>query len=99
MAVERTILASKKSVLDSPGLTVMTGMESCFSSACLSGESPDGPESSHATESYLAGLRGLHGEGLSHDGAATCNGLQIGHAATTRGGLAGGGREGAKSSR
>jgi hypothetical protein len=74
-------------------------MESRFPSARLSGESPDGTESSHATESHLAGLGGLHGERLSHDGAATSNGLQVGHAATTRGSVAGRGRERAEGSR
>ena len=91
MDVELTILTAKQSVLDSSGLALGAGMEPCFSSACLARESPDGSECSNATESHLAGLCGLHGEGLSHDGAATSNGLQIGHAATTWGGLTGGG--------
>jgi hypothetical protein len=101
MDAERTILTAEQSVLDSSGFALGTGMESCFSSACLARESPDGSESSNATESHLAGLCGLHGEGLSHDGAATSNGLQIGHAATTGGDLTGrgGGGEGAKRGR
>ena len=75
MDAEHTILTAKQSVLDSSGLAVVTSMESRFSSACLSGISPDGTESSNTAESHLAGLGGLHGEGLAHDGAATSNGL------------------------
>jgi hypothetical protein len=99
MGVERTILTAKKRVLDSSGLAVVAGMESCFPSACFSRESPDGSKSSDPAEPHLARLCGLHSEGLSHDGAATSNGLQIGHAATTGRGLAGRGREGAKRGR
>lgn len=98
MDAEHTILAAKESILDSSSLTVVAGVKSCFSSACLSREGPDGTESSHATEPHLAGFCGLHSEGLSHDGAATSNGLQIGHAATTWR-LAGRGGEGAKRGR
>ena len=97
--VEHTFLAAKKSVLDSSSLAVVTGMESGLSSACLARESPDGAEGSDAAEPHLAGLCGLHGEGFAHYGAATSNGLQIGHAASTGRGLAGGGGEGAKSGR
>jgi hypothetical protein len=97
ITVRHTILATKKSVLDSSGLTIVSSMESGFPTACFSRESPDGSEGSDATEPHLAGLCGLHGEGLSHDGAATSNGLQIGHAATTWRGLAGRGGEGAQS--
>ena len=99
MREERTILAAKERVLDSSGLAVVAGMESCFPSACFSRESPDGSQSSDPTEPHLAGLCGLHSEGLSHDGAATGNGLQIGHAAAAGRGLAGRGREGAKHGR
>jgi hypothetical protein len=101
MDAEHTILTAKQSVLDSSGLALGTGMEFCLSSARLARESPDGSESSNATKSHLARLCGLHSEGLSHDGAATSNGLQIGHAATTGGGLTGGGGggEGAKCGR
>ena len=99
MDAERTILTAKQSVLDSSGLALGTSMESCFSSARLARESPDGSEGSDATEPHLAGLCGLHGEGLAHDGAATSNGLQVGHATATGGGLAGRGRESAERGR
>jgi hypothetical protein len=99
MREDRTILAAKERILDSSGLAVAAGMESCFPSACFSRESPDGSQSSDPTEPHLAGLCGLHSEGLSHDGATTGNGLQIGHAATAGRGLAGRGREGAKHGR
>ena len=99
MYTKYILLTAKKSILDSSGLAVVTSIESCFSSACFSGESPDSTESSYATESHLAGFGSLHGEGLSHNGAATSNGLQIGHAATTGRGLAGRGGERAKCGR
>jgi hypothetical protein len=54
-----------------------------------------------ATNARFARPGGLHGERLAHNGAATSNGLQVGHCAATRGGMAtgggGGGGEGAQS--
>jgi hypothetical protein len=52
-----------------------------------------------ATYARLPRPGGLHGKRLTHDGAATCNGLQVGHCAATGGGMAtgSGGGEGAQS--
>jgi hypothetical protein len=54
----------------------------------LAREGPHGSDGSDATETNLAGLCGLHGHCLAHDGAAASNGLQVGHAAAAgRGGM------------
>jgi hypothetical protein len=88
---EHTILTAKEGILDSSSITVLAGVDPGLSG--FTRESPNGTKRSSATKTYSARLCGLNSEGLSHDGAATSNGLQIGHAATTTGG----GREGSKS--
>lgn len=65
----------------------------------LARESPHGSHGCNATQSHLAGLCGLDSQSLSHNRAAASDGLQIGHAATTGRGLAGGRREGAERGR
>jgi hypothetical protein len=94
-----TVLTTEKRILDSSSLMRTTGMESGFASAHFSRESPDCAESSNATETNFAGLGCLNGESFTHDGAATSNGLQIGHATTTWRGMTSRGGEGAKSCR
>ena len=61
----------------------------------FAGEGPHGSNGGYATQTHLAGLGGLDSESLSHDGATTSNGLQIGHAAATWRGMTSGSRKGA----
>lgn len=73
-------------------------MDPGFASACLPGECADTSDRSHSAHTELGGSGSLDGEGLAHDGAATSDGLQIGHAATTwRRTWVGGGRKGTQS--
>ena len=88
---EHTILTAKEGILDSSSITVVAGVDPGLSG--FARESPNGTKSSSATQTHSARLCGLDSESLSHDGAATSNGLQIGHTAATTGG----GREGSKS--
>ena len=51
----------------------------------FAGESSNG---SGATHAHLARPGGLYGKRLAHNGAATGNGLKVGHCAATGGGMA-----------
>lgn len=92
-----TFLTTKNGILHGPGLMSAAGMEPSPSS--FAREGPHGPDGRQATQTHLARLCGLDSQCLSHDGAATSNGLQVGHAATTGRGMAGRRREGSERGR